>query len=160
MTKYERHYKRRNTAGIILLVVVFHLVLYGNATKESNKLIVEAQSKPPEVQVVEKVVYEVPDTPEEYIIYKFGEVDGKRGIKMLRECENKDLGLTRINWNRNGTWDYGLWQINQVHGYSQSELSDFKFNTDVAYRIYLRAGKSFSPWTCSYIIGETPFYMK
>jgi len=95
---------------------------------------------------------------EEYILEKFGEKDGRRGIKMLRECENRDFGLTQINWNKNGTWDYGLWQINQIHGYTQKQLSDWKLNTDVAYKIYLKAGKSFSPWSCAWVIGEKPFW--
>lgn len=99
-------------------------------------------------------------TVEEYIIQVFGEVDGERGLKMLKTCENSTLNPTAINWNSNGTWDFGTWQVNQIHGYTQEELSDPYFNTDVAYKIYKNAGNSFYPWTCSYTIGEVPFYLR
>lgn len=157
MTKYEFNYRLKNAFGLFLIVFLMILVIIGSG-KRNEPLEVKADVQPAEVQVIEKVIYEVPDTPEEYIIYKFGEVDGKRGIKMLKECENKDLGLTRINWNGNGTWDFGLWQINQIHGYSQAELSDYRVNTDAAYKIFLKAGKSFSPWTCAELAGDRPFW--
>lgn len=100
----------------------------------------------------------VPDDIEGYIKYKFGKVEGEKAIFMLKECENRTLNPKAINWNSNGTWDFGTMQINQIHGYSQEQLSDFKFNIDVAYEIYKRAGYSFSPWTCSYIIGHKSFW--
>lgn len=101
---------------------------------------------------------EAPETPETYIIKVFGEVDGARGIKMLKECENHTLGLERINYNGDGTNDFGLWQINSVHGYTHEQLKDFKFNTDVAYKLYSRRGNKFSDWTCSYVIGDKSFW--
>lgn len=102
----------------------------------------------------------IPDDVEGYIVYKFGEDDGKRAIKMLKECENKQMKLDALNWNGDGTYDFGLFQINSIHGYSKEQLIDFKFNTDIAYEIYKNAGNSFSPWTCSYVVGEIPFYLK
>ena len=93
----------------------------------------------------------------DYVYEVFGE-DAERGITMLANCENKDFGTTRINWNRNGTWDFGLWQINSIHGYTQEELADPYFNTDVAYKIFKRAGSSFTPWTCAEHAGDIPFY--
>lgn len=43
--------------------------------------------------------------------------------------------------NRNGTYDYGLFQINSVHGYDTRRLtSDAKYNTEAAYAIYKRQG--------------------
>lgn len=94
---------------------------------------------------------------ENYVREVFGD-DADRGIKMLEECENRTLGVDRINWNSNGTWDFGLWQINQVHGYTREQLVDYKFNTDVAYKIFTNAGNSFSPWTCAEVAGDVPFW--
>lgn len=100
------------------------------------------------------------DTPESYIREVFGYEQGERAIQMLKNCENKTLNPNAINWNGNGTWDYGLFQINQVHGYTQQQLADYKFNTRIAYKLYKNAGYQFTPWTCAYEIGETPFYLK
>jgi hypothetical protein len=96
---------------------------------------------------------------EEYIRLKFG-VWGDKAMTLLTTCENRYLNTTATNWNRNGTWDYGLFQINQVHGYTQEQLADYKFNTDVAWKLFVRAGYKFTDWTCAYAIGETPFYLK
>jgi hypothetical protein len=96
---------------------------------------------------------------EEYIRLKFG-VWGDKAVTMLKTCENKELNPTAINWNSDGTWDFGLFQVNQTHGYTQEQLADYKFNTDVAWKLFVRAGYKFTDWTCAYAIGETPFYLK
>lgn len=105
----------------------------------------------------QEVVYDNPI--EQYIRLKFG-VYAEDGLTMLKTCENKQLNPTAINWNSNGTWDYGLWQINQVHGYTQEQLADYQFNTDVAWKIFERAGYKFTDWTCAYVVGDTPFYLE
>ena len=102
------------------------------------------------------------DNPiEDYIIEIFGEEDGLKGIKMLKECENGSLNPKAVNdKNSNGTWDAGLFQINQIHGYTQEQLFDYKFNTRAAYKIYKASKNSFYQWSCSHIIGEIPFYLR
>jgi hypothetical protein len=114
----------------------------------------------PVIGPVEVKAQEVTYPPvEEYIRLKFG-VYADKAVTMLKTCENKQLNPTAINWNSNGTWDFGLFQVNQVHGYSQEQLSDYKFNTDIAWKIFERAGFQFTDWTCAYAVGETPFYLK
>ena len=94
---------------------------------------------------------------EAYIHEVFGE-DAEDGIKILKECENKSMKTDAVNWNRNGSWDFGLWQINSVHGYTQEQLSDHRFNTDVAYKIFKNRG--WSAWTCSWVVGVKSFWEK
>lgn len=133
--------------------------LIGNWSMSEKKVEIYAK----EIPVVETIVVapsapQAPETPESYILSVFGQEDGARGIKMLKECENKQMRLDAINWNGNGTWDFGLLQINQIHGYTQEQLADYKFNVDVAYKLFKRAGNSFRPWTCSYVIGDRSFW--
>lgn len=98
------------------------------------------------------------DNPiENYIHEVFGE-DAERGIKMLKECENKSMNPEALNWNGNGTNDFGLWQINSIHGYTHEQLADPNFNTDVAYQIFKSGGESFYFWTCGYIAGDEAFW--
>lgn len=92
----------------------------------------------------------------DYIKEVFKE-DSEGGLLMLRTCENSKLDPEAINWNGNGTWDYGLWMINEVHGYTREELSDPYFNTDVAYKIYQSGGDSFYYWTCGYVAGDETY---
>jgi len=53
---------------------------------------------------------------------------------------------TAYNANTNGSWDYGLWQINSVHGYSQEELADPATNA-AAMASISDDGRTFQPWT-------------
>ena len=92
----------------------------------------------------------------DYVYEVFGHEEAERGLKMLTLCENKSLNINGRNWNSNGTWDYGLWQINSVHGYTEEQLSDPYTNTDVAYKIFQTRG--WSAWTCSYVIDVKSFW--
>lgn len=42
--------------------------------------------------------------------------------------------------NKNGSVDYGLFQINSIHGYDKEDLMDPEFNIEAAYRIYKMQG--------------------
>ena len=48
--------------------------------------------------------------------------------------------LDNSGLNKNGSVDYGLFQINSVHGYSKEDLMDPEFNIKVAYKIYKSQG--------------------
>jgi hypothetical protein len=49
-----------------------------------------------------------------------------------------------INHNRNGTTDTGIWQINSVHGFSQSSLLDPRTNARAAKTVHDKQG--FGAW--------------
>ena len=159
MTKYERQYKRKVNLGKALLVLLIYAVIYGQGKMQNEDLLVEAQNKPPEVQVVEKVVYEVPNTPEEYIKWKFGDHADKaflllKGDGSPNACaENRTLDPKAVNDNR--TWggkgrDRGIFQISDYYHPSVSDTCafDFKCNIDYAYRMYINDEHSFRRWTC------------
>ena len=59
----------------------------------------------------------------------------------LLECANCDMGTY------NSTGDSGLWQINKIHGYSLSSMSDPQLNANAAFAVYKRQG--FNAW-CTY----------
>ncbi len=48
--------------------------------------------------------------------------------------------------NSNGTYDYGLFQINDVHKPSAEVKTNPLANAKEAYRIYKDAGRKFTPW--------------
>lgn len=122
---------------------------------QNNEVVATASPK-----ALETITEVQNDTPESYIREVFGYEQGERAIQMLRNCENKTLKTDAINYNGNGSTDFGLFQINSIHGYTHAQLADYKFNTRIAYKIYKNAGYQFTPWTCAYEIGEVPFYLK
>jgi hypothetical protein len=48
--------------------------------------------------------------------------------------------------NTNGTYDWGLFQINDVHKPTEAEKTDALANARRAYKIWVAAGHSFKPW--------------
>lgn len=161
MTKYEYNYKRRNDLGIVLMIFILTLVSVGIG-KKNDKLEVKAIAENPPVKIVEKVVYEVPDTPEEYIKYKFGE-DADKAFLLLKGdgspnacAENRNLDTNAINYNWTkveGVWssrDRGIFQINDKFHPSVTDSCafDFKCNIDYAYRMFVNDNHTFVRWTC------------
>ena len=123
------------------------------------------------VEIVETLVAPTPEptpevvepTPEpktqrqeiiEYIVEVFEE-DAPNAFNVLY-CENKGLRADAVNWNSNDTWDAGIFQINQVHGYTMEEMKDYRKNVDAAYKIFL--GRGWSSWACSERVDITPFW--
>jgi hypothetical protein len=49
------------------------------------------------------------------------------------------------NYNGNGSYDYGLWQINTIHGYSRTYLYDPVHNAH-AMAVVSNDGRNFKPW--------------
>jgi hypothetical protein len=56
---------------------------------------------------------------------------------------------TATNRNTNGSYDYGLWQINTVHGplLSQGDRFNPLDNAKMAFTVWQRAGNKWTPWS-------------
>lgn len=130
---------------------------------EMPQVVVHEQmpSPTPQLQVVEKVVFPTATptpTDKEAIIAEivrvFGE-DAPEAFNVLY-CENRGLRPDAENWNRNGTWDAGIFQINQIHGHSIEDMKDYKKNIQVAKKIFDNRG--WTAWACSERVGVKPFW--
>ena len=94
-----------------------------------------------------------------YIVEKFGDQADKM-ITIIGTCENKPWDTHLIHTNNNGTHDVGISQVNvEAHRTTVSEMQDWHKNIDMAYQIYKNAG-NFSPWTCSWTVGQRSFWEK
>ena len=49
--------------------------------------------------------------------------------------------------NKDGTYDYGLMQINSIHNPTAAQKTDGAANALMAYQIYQAAGNKFTPWS-------------
>jgi len=148
---YKQEYKK---SVLIMSVILILIGLFFYWSNSSETIVMYAKEPPVTAPTASPSV----ETPETYILQVFGETNGLRAIKMLKECENKFMRTDALNWNGNGTYDYGLFQINSIHGYTKEQLADYKFNTRVAYKLFKASGYSFSQWTCSYVVGDKSFW--
>lgn len=96
------------------------------------------------------------DRIKSYIRQVFG-VDAEKAITMIATCENGSFDPKAINWNKNSTWDAGIFQVNEIHGYSMQQMQDWKQNIDAAYKIYKNAGYTFYPWSCAGVVGQASY---
>lgn len=84
----------------------------------------------------------------EYACPKFG-TDCKTFVAVLK-AENGTHECTRrsIKQNRNGSYDWGLAQINDkaTPGYTIEQFKDCKFNIDLAYKKYTERKNTFRAW--------------
>jgi hypothetical protein len=87
----------------------------------------------------------------DYIVEVFGE-HAPEAFNVLF-CENRNLDPKAINYNRNGTVDRGIFQLNSAY-WGGEENFNYKTNIDKAYVVFERAGKKFTPWTCSHRINQ------
>jgi Lysozyme like domain len=73
---------------------------------------------------------------------------GERNVAVaIARAESGGNPDARGGPNSNGTYDWGLWQINDVHHPTDAQKHDPAANAALAYRIYLDAGKKFTPWS-------------
>ncbi len=87
-----------------------------------------------------------------YIVEVFGE-DAADAIVVVRKCENSAFNPRATNHNRNGSIDRGIFQLNSAY-WGGEELYDWKTNVDVAYKVFTRAGKKWTPWTCAHVVDQ------
>lgn len=87
-----------------------------------------------------------------YIVEVFGD-DAPDAIVVIRRCENASFNPKAVNYNRNGTVDRGVFQLNSQY-WGGEELFDWKKNVEVAYKVFVRAGKKWTPWSCAHVVGQ------
>lgn len=103
------------------------------------------------VKVIEKPVmaYEPPE-PIAYIRLRAEQlgVPNSHILTLIRiaKCES-GMNPEAVNFNRNGTWDAGLFQINKIHKQKLSSMLDYTQNIEYALKLYKNQG--FNPWYSS-----------
>jgi hypothetical protein len=151
-----------------LFILLATMVLVSGWWKKSSEIISPLPSKIANIQVYARDVVREVEVPKDYrfttekqqimayIVEKFGD-RADDAIAMLNKCENNKLDPKATNWNRNGTWDTGIFQINQVHGYSMEEMQNWKKNIDVAHKIYTAHKNTFYAWSCGGVTGDKTY---
>lgn len=139
--------------GSIVLCLWLRVLGYG-LTLNDQKIENEAYAKPVVVVPKDSKMTEKQQILN-YIVEVFGD-ESANAITIINKCENHNFDPKATNWNSNGSEDVGIFMINSVHGYSKEQLIDWKFNIDVAKKIYDRNG--WSAWACSHVIGIKSFW--
>jgi len=114
-------------------------------TPSPTTTVTQPISTPPAVEAVDPSGGEA--ELEELIKEYFGE-HSEDAFKVL-DCENKTLNPRAVNYNRNGTVDRGLFQLNSAY-WGGEENFDPETNVKKARMIFDRAGGKWTPWTCAY----------
>lgn len=78
-----------------------------------------------------------------YIARKWEKHGTAETVKAIN-CFYSESGLNTeaYGYNNNGTSDYGIAQINTIHGMSVTDMKDYRKNIDKAHDIYMRRGWS------------------
>jgi hypothetical protein len=162
----DKHYYHAALIIITALLIVLGIVLFENREKPefynplSDAMIIKVET-PVEVPV-EKTIGCESEKCEimAYLVEKFGD-EAANAITIIRTCENSTFDQSRQNQNNNGSTDWGTMQINDVNADLCSDLDfrgSWKDNIDCGRRIYDQAGGSWSPWSCSYVVGTKSFW--
>jgi len=159
-TKYRFTHKNKAiiAASILFFYILTSAVYAINEFFSTHELIfqnivsIDFQSP---IRVVERVkpspeiIQVFPNTPltptQQYICDKFG--PACKMALAVAKAENGTWQCDRFGINKNGTADFGLFQINSIHlkkGYSLAELIDCKKNVDIAYELFKAQG--WNPW--------------
>lgn len=159
-------------SGIVLFLLAFYLMMLGGI--RSNKNVVRAYMSDEELQIKMNMIdptFKPSPTPfskEEQKIRKivldvFGKDYEKAMYLLLGKkgtCkENYNLDPNATNVNKDGSTDWGLFQINDkwngiTHkGKAKQLLLDPEINVRVAYRIYVDNGFTFKQWSCGRVLG-------
>jgi hypothetical protein len=150
----------QNIAGIwrnfmnklFVLILIFFLMFMafpGQDSKPQAMLspIVEAKANP--TPIVVQVAYE--GQTGDPVINEISRVFSKEGTKVIAKMISCAYGESKMNpkaynFNKNGTGDYNIFQINSIHvaQYGDKFMHDWKENIRVAYEIYKKRG--FKAW--------------
>jgi len=92
--------------------------------------------------------------PKEYLecqVYQ-GKISWEDHAKLSKiiKCES-GWNPEVLNKNKNGTFDSGLFQVNDVHKQKRYEMLDFKKNIDFGIKLYKKQGVT--PWVCAGKLG-------
>lgn len=144
-------------AGLLGSMVLCLWLQFFGQSYNLSKMEVEAQEYKTPVVVVEERDKNYSEKQQilAYIVEVFGD-DSADAITIINKCENHEFNPKATNWNRNGTWDTGIFQINQVHGYTMEEMQDWKQNIIAAKKIFDASG--WSAWSCSHVINVKSFW--
>jgi hypothetical protein len=148
-------------AGLLGSITLCLWLQFFGQSYNLSKMEVEAQEYKTPVVVVEERDKNYSEKQQilAYIVEVFGD-DSADAITIINKCENHEFNPKATNWNRNGTWDTGIFQINQVHGYTMEEMQDWKQNIIAAKKIFDKAGKKWTAWSCAHVVGQNPFYLE
>lgn len=135
----------------------------GELVKEENKKMISNMSptgNPPQNAFSEATSTEKTQAEEieDYVRQKFGK-DADKAFLLLKGkgegtcAENRNLDPKAVNVNKDGSRDFGLFQINsRFHPVFKLNLhKDWRANVDYAYRMFENDRRSFKRWTCGKI---------
>lgn len=158
MRKDSQYIDKRDHNALILASTIIGLMalymglnLMADQVKASD-VILSPIPDPIEVVEVEKVIYIEADTIREKIAATFGEY-ADEAFELLK-CENRGLDPKATNHNKDGSTDWGVFQLNDHwNGFNkavrnQQFLTDPDINISIAYKLFVQSGYSFKMWAC------------
>lgn len=141
------------TLGVFLVVnTIQNLTHECKHVEESIEIVFQefpeqASEKVEEVVAVEEVEIEEPVKPaytgvcsQYYDMVDKYDWDTETMLAIMYAESSCRPNLDNTGLNKNGSVDYGLFQINSIHGYDKNDLMDPEFNISVAYKIYKSQG--------------------
>jgi hypothetical protein len=96
------------------------------------------------------IVYQAPYQPIQVVMEKAEEVKLDKTLEAIIKCESRG-NPNAVNLNRNGTRDWGVFQVNDVHRKRMSEMGLNIENPDHSYQfgLLLYKEQGVAPWFSS-----------
>ena len=143
--------KSTKNSVIILIILMLLVAGFGRMFKLLEVKSIEAKELSAKSLRLETENAELKIPVKEKVLREVDRLFGNRAgeAKKIISCENSSATSSRVNLNKNGTADFGPFQINSIHAkrFGTKFMVDPIENVRVAYKIYQE--QNWRPWFSS-----------
>ena len=149
-----QHLEFRHKKDAIYILIILNIIVWNTACRTGDDFIREYKEvKTVEAKTQKEIAIERLDeglSMEEWVLNEWGKLGQREQAYAVIQCESR-WDEYAVNVNRNGSKDFGLYQINTIHKIPNECAFDYKCATEFAIKLWEKQG--WSPWVCANNLG-------